>query len=154
MVDFGSDVSLKKDILRKKEPFTRSWSEWSVVNRKQIIQDADSITTTVKTLHTVAKGEIFWLTNAHMNVSVQGLDDNVLADLSIHASSGQVIDIFKQDIRQTDGNVSQSMTESMSFVPPILLREGESIKFDFNEGLGSGRGHAFIVGWVEPKPIN
>jgi len=154
MVFEGSDVPLREDILRKELPFVNTWTEWSVQNRTQVLVDENSIADETTIMFTVPKGEQMWLTVASMMITCAGLNDSLLSDIRINDVSGTEVDLIRLDIRDSSA-VSQTAQKTINFIPPILVREGQTIQSQHNESVGaSARSHFFIAGWREPKPIN
>jgi len=156
MVDFsklGSEIALEEDILREPPKFINTWTEWSVQNRSQVIVDENSIANETTTMFTVGKGERMWLTVASVMISCAGLNDSLLSGISIQDTGGTEVDIIRMSMEDTSA-VSQTDEKVINFIPPLLIREGQSIVSQHNESAGANaRSHFFILGWREPKPI-
>lgn len=156
MVFEGSDTTLTEDILGKPKEFIDTWIEWSAKNRSQVLVDTNSIADETETMFTVPNGERFWMTICSMMISCGGLDDSLISDLTIrNVGGGAEVDLIRLDIRNTNGNSSQTVVKTLNFNPPILVREGQFLQAKHNESAGaSARSHFFIAGWREPKPIS
>lgn len=144
----GSDVPLRKDILRKPTEFVKNWLEWSADNRQIVAVDTFTLSATQSIMFTVPENNTFFLTSVWANVvatgGVAGLRNAIVgATVGTVQASPRILKVTINDLTSANSN-------SIAYPMPMKIQAGGVVTLN---GTANARSDAGITGFLVPKRI-
>lgn len=121
-----------------------------LLRRCNVVANTSRSTTGTSTVYTVPSDKDFFLTSAQMSASYDATADSTNSFLTVTlddgASSARPLQLMKQT------TTASSLTQGLSFVPPIKLKRGTTVGLNLSFSVGSGNGSANITGYTVENP--
>jgi len=140
MVELGSDVPLREDIIKRPIEFVKTWVEWSAKNRLQINKSKG----VSGLIFTVPDNNTLWITTAFCSLIETSGSAESAVEIGSSGGSGIVKLISASSTATGEGN------NAISFPMPIKVEQKLQVRAVSN---GTTAGTWGFTGFVEPNFI-